>query len=178
MNELVIHIDWKGPLSLSQVRSLRDLKSDFGLYQVYAEHAVYGRCLVYIGLAAKQTFGVRIPYENWGSGSENDPEKVEVYVGRLKGSESPSDEEQIRQIRIAEALLIHAHAPAYNTQHMMASPKSVTHGHIRVLNSGAVRSLHREVSGLMWTEGALDVRTYKPFERHAEVYVPPGAVEQ
>jgi hypothetical protein len=176
--EMDIHIHWQGPLSVTDVRKLTNLRSDFGVYQIYAEHPVYGRCLVYIGLAARQTFGIRVPAGRWDSGSENDPNKIEIYVGRLKGFENPSDEAQMQQIRMAEALLIHSHGPAYNTQYGKESPKGVTHGDVRVLNWGAVRSLHREVSGLMWTDAGDNVWTYKTFERHNEVSIPPGDIEQ
>lgn len=139
---------------------------------------MYSRCLVYIGLAARQTFGVRVPVHRWDSGSENDPDKIEIYVGRLKGIESPTDEDQMHQIKLAEALLIHAHGPAYNTQYGKTPPKGLTHADVRVLNWGAVRSLHREVSGLLWTDAGDAVQHYKTFERHAEVEMEEGDIEQ
>src|ERR1700754_721509 len=109
-----IHIQWQGPHSLAEAVALNSPNTDFGLYQIYAEHPVYGRALVYIGRARTRTFGVRIREHRWDTGSENDPSKIEIYVGRLKAEAIPSDLEQNRQIEMAEGLLIHAHGPAYN----------------------------------------------------------------
>ncbi len=92
--ELIIHIDWRGPFTLAQTQILTDAATDFGLYQVYAEHPVYGRCLVYLGRARSLTFGQRVAQHRWDTGSEMDPAKVEIYVGRLKGQPIPSIDEQ------------------------------------------------------------------------------------
>lgn len=165
MPELIIHIDWTGPFTLLEVKSFTSLTLDFGLYQIYAHHPVYSRNLVYIGRARSRTFGVRISEHRWDTGSENDPAKVEVYLGRLKAEAIPTLEEQKTHIELAEALLIHAHAPAYNTQYGMRSPAASAHSNVRVLNWGAVRSVHREVSGLMWTAAAETFKLYKPYDR-------------
>jgi hypothetical protein len=154
VNEKLIHIEWEGPYSLKAVKSLTG-DSDFGLYQVYVCHPVYGPgVLAYIGLACDQTFSARIGQHDWGSGSENDPNKVEVYVGRLKGDNTPSRQQWNDDIKLAEKLLIHSHGPAYNSTHIMDCEADPKVRNIRVLNWGAVRSLHREVSGLVWTSAS------------------------
>ncbi len=144
----MIHLEWSGPFSLDAIQRLNGI-SDKGLYQVYAHHPVYGRCLVYIG-KTDDTFARRIPEHNFERGSENDPERVEYYVGRLKGETTPDTSQWSEEIGLAETLLIHAHAPAYNSTEMMCVSNEKAVANVRVLNSGAVRSLHREVSGLMW----------------------------
>jgi len=165
MSELIIHVEWKGPFSLPEVETFKSPKTDFGLYQIYSHHPVYGRSLMYIGRARSRTFGVRISEHHWDAGSENDPSKVEVYLGRLKAEASPVLEEQRKHIELAESLLIHSHAPAYNTQYGMKPPAATVCGNVRVLNWGAVRSLHREVSGLMWTAAAERFKAHKIYER-------------
>lgn len=56
-----IHIEWEGPKLLSDINNLNDPKYDYGVYQIYGGHPVYGtNILLYIGKADKQTFGVRI----------------------------------------------------------------------------------------------------------------------
>ncbi len=152
MLEQIIDIQWDGPHSLDAIASF-NRPWDKGLYQVYAHHPVYGRCLVYIGKTCT-TFADRIPAHKFETGSENDPEKVEYYVGRLKGEKAPDSFQWDEEIKAAEALLIHAHGPAYNSTEMMAIHNEEAIKNIRVLNWGAVRSLHREVSGLMWTAAA------------------------
>jgi hypothetical protein len=74
-------------------------------------------------------------------------------VGRLKGYSTPTLDKWKEEIALAERLLIHAHGPAYNSTNIDA-PNEGTNPeirNIRVLNWGSVRSLNREVSGLMWT---------------------------
>ena len=167
MDELVIHVEWVGPYSLADVDAFADPKSDIGVYQVYAHHPVYGHNLVYIGQAGR-TFADRIREHAWDSGTENNPEKVEIYLGRLKGETAPRREEWQRQIGLAEALLIHSHGPAYNSHFVMDPPPVATHGHVRVLNWGAVRSLHREVSSLMWTAEGISFRSHRVYRQPSD----------
>jgi hypothetical protein len=48
--ERIIHIEWEGPYSLSQLDTLNDLRKDYGLYQIYGHHPIYGsNVLLYIG---------------------------------------------------------------------------------------------------------------------------------
>lgn len=47
---------------------------------------------------------------------DRDADRVEVYVGRLHGSQTPDDATWERLIKLAERLLIHVHAPPMNTQ--------------------------------------------------------------
>ena len=156
MSEQIIHIQWEGPHTLNAITSLNGA-CDKGLYQVYAHHPVYGQCLVYIGKTCT-TFAERIcqspPQEQWEGGSENDPRKVEYYVGRLKWAKTPERDQWDREIEQAEALLIHAHGPAYNSTNIKAINNEEAVKNIRVLDWGAVCSLHREVSGLMWMAAA------------------------
>jgi hypothetical protein len=154
----LINILWGGPHCLDVIRRFDNRDSDYGLYQIYAHHPVYGFGLVYIGRAREQTFATRVSQHDWGSGSENDPRQVEAYVGRLIG-ETPDLDTWRGQIDAAEKLLIHSHAPAYNTQHIYNSPLVSECEHIRVLNWGACRSLAREVSGLMWTSAGVELRS-------------------
>ncbi|MCP4305494.1 MAG: hypothetical protein GY788_11575 [bacterium] len=158
MIERPVHLCWEGPFDLIDLPKLSDPETDIGLYQIYAHHPVYGRCLVYIGKAQTQTFGQRIRQEQWDTGSENDPERVEIYVGRLIGRSTPSLSEWHIEIDAAEKLLIHSHAPAYNSQNILNAPAPLECGDVRVLNWGACRSLAREVSGWMWTSKGVTLR--------------------
>ena len=138
--------------------------TDKGLYQVDAHHPIYGRNLVYIGRTDGASFGARIPRHFWEGGAENDPERVEYYVGRLIGAVTPSSGQWRQDIILAEALLIHSHGPAYNSQWVKEAPPETSHGHVRVLNWGAVRSLRREVSGLMWSRSPARFKNYKVYD--------------
>jgi hypothetical protein len=165
--EELINIFWSGPFSLTELRTFNSQESDFGIYQIYTHHPVYGKTLTYIGQAREQTFAVRVAQHNWGSGAENDPSCVDVYIGRLIGR-TPSLAQWRSQIDRAEKLLIHSHAPAYNTHCIQNPPSEAECGNVRVLNWGACRSLSREVSGLMWTSAALKLREQGPYQAPAE----------
>jgi hypothetical protein len=160
-HEEEIHIYWTGPVSHNDLQSLKG-PSDKGIYCVYGHHPMYGKVLVYIG-KTHINFASRTVVEDWVGGSENDPNNVEYYLGRLIGRETPSLEEWKRQIIVAEALLIHAHAPAYCSQHIKQVEKKIDVSHARVHNWGAVRSLHREVSGLTWTKRSDDFKRLPPY---------------
>ena len=61
MNGEIIHIDWDGPYRIEEINELNDEKKDYGIYQIYGTHPVYGsNVLLYIGKADQQTFGARI----------------------------------------------------------------------------------------------------------------------
>src|SRR4051812_26319347 len=110
--ETIIHIEWDGPHKLDAIATLTG-HTDYGIYQIYGGHPVYGNsALLYIGLAAAQYFGGRIPQEQqWLF--NRDAGRVEVYVGRFSGSHTPDDDTWDRHIKLAERLLIYAHAPPH-----------------------------------------------------------------
>jgi hypothetical protein len=154
--EQVIHLDWDGPFTLDQLKDGAGGKgpTDYGVYQIYGTHPVYGPgVLLYIGKAAEQTFRERILQESWWDNVDTD--RIEVYLGRLykpKSERTPNDEEWSSRIGLAELLLILQHAPAYNAQGV--STFSEKHEselqNVRVINWGRRRSLVPEVSGSYW----------------------------
>lgn len=119
---------------------------DYGIYQIYGPHPTYCTVeLLYIGLAAKQTFGVRIPNHKWIEYTR-DSSQVSIYVGRLMGEETPNNDLWERQIELAESLLIYAHYPTYNSQKDSAISQP-EFGELRVFNLGRHRDLLPEISG-------------------------------
>ena len=160
-DETTIHIEWAGPYRLDAVTSLTS-PTDYGVYQIYGGHPVYGSsALLYIGLAAAQYFGQRIPQEeHWLN--NRDAERVEVYVGRLSGSKTPDDDTWTKHIRLAERLLIYAHSPPMNNQKSLAALEAELR-FIRVLNWGKHRDLLPEVSGARWTSRYDDIPNYHAY---------------
>ncbi len=66
----VNHVEWDGPYRFwdnpGQLEPVSSLKgpTDYGVHQIYGGHPVYGNsALLYIGMAAAQEFGKRIPQE-------------------------------------------------------------------------------------------------------------------
>lgn len=115
-------------------------------------------------MAAAQEFGKRIPQErHWLD--NRDAGRVEVYVGRLAGTRTPDDEGWDRQIRQAERLLIHAHAPPMNVQKSLAALATELRD-VHVLNWGYHRDLLPEISGFRWASVGDDFPDYAEFGDH------------
>ena len=155
MDLKTIHIQWEGPLSAEEVSNLSDENKDFGIYQIYGNHPVYGTgTLLYIGKACKQTFAQRIVQQDWEYWEYCHDGSIQVRVGRLAGDETPSASEWYQQIDLGEKILINAHKPAHNSA--MIGPLSPTNDkaltNIRVLNWGDYGDLLPEVSGDRWTD--------------------------
>jgi hypothetical protein len=57
----LIQIHWEGPYKLTELSTLMNTTTDYGIYQIYGKHPVYGSdVLLYIGKADYQTLGKRI----------------------------------------------------------------------------------------------------------------------
>ena len=115
-----VRVQWENPVGLDVVLKLSG-DNDYGLYQVYSHHVVFGpSALVYIGMAAEQTFGVRFKqHEAYWLSEEND---VEIRVGRLWPDDYVKDRggrDWKQLLSDTEALLVHWHSPPYNTQHII-----------------------------------------------------------
>ncbi|MBM4763099.1 hypothetical protein [Bacillus sp. B15-48] len=153
----LIHIDWQGPFSLNQLNLLTDDSNDYGIYQIYGNHLVYGKdVLLYIGKADQQTIGKRVSQENWWN--TNDSKRLKIYVGRIAGEYTPEDNTWSKEIDLAEKLLINVHKPAYNSKSLSSIP-DVELQDIHILNWGDHRDLLPEISGLRWTS-KLDTMEY------------------
>lgn len=145
----LIQIEWKGPYSLEELILLDDRSHDYGIYQIYGKHVVYGKdVLLYIGKADFQTIGRRVLQENWWY--TNDSNHLKIYAGRLAGEKTPQEEIWFKEIDLAEKLLINVHKPAYNSKYLTSIPDTELQD-IHILNCGDHRDLLPEVSGLRWT---------------------------
>ncbi len=171
----VVHIQWAGPFSWEgkqksdrplMYKSVGELNgpTDYGVYQVYGCHAIYGvDTLLYIGKASGQKFADRLPEETDLWWWHSDRQRLSVYVGRLSGwNGTPSNAEWEEHIDRAERLLILAHTPAYNAQKGIDYKDSELQ-EFHVLNWGCHRSLLPEVSGWRYTSKFDDETKYKPY---------------
>jgi hypothetical protein len=142
-----LHVEWKGPHTYEEAQRLKNEETDYGVYQIYGSHPVYGSdVLLYIGKADEQTFGVRLGQEDWNFRNQ-DSERVAVYVGRLHAySNIPTVAKWSKHIALVERLLIYSHWPAGNS-----SGLNVVFGKdlypVHILNWGKYRDLLPEVSG-------------------------------
>lgn len=158
-----IHINWEGPYTYEKALQFRNENGDYGVYQIYGTHPVYGRdVLIYIGKADYQTFGKRLSQEQWRT-TNSDSSALNVYIGKLGGyGGTPSNEEWSRQISAAERMLIVAHWPAGNSSGLNVSFGEDYHD-IHVLNWGNHRSLLPEVSGARYSDHFASGEDYGSF---------------
>lgn len=144
-----IHVFWEGPWGLDDLSKIKDETKDYGIYQIYGFHPLYGHSvLLYIGQAISQPFGVRIAQESWHL--NEDQENIEIYVGRLASQKPITNDEWNNRIDQAEKLLIFAHSPAYNTQNTRSLPEAYILKN-NVYNWESKRDLFPEVSGYRYT---------------------------
>ncbi|MCM3709184.1 hypothetical protein [Sporosarcina luteola] len=156
-NVRLIHIEWEGPYSLQSLTDLMNEEMDYGIYQVYGRHPVYGSdVLLYIGKADLQTIGKRISQEGWWN--TNDSGRLLIYAGRLAGVQTPEEIDWSIEIDLAEKLLICVHKPAYNSKNLFNIPDEALQN-VHILNWGSHRDLLPEVSGLRWTSKLYPLET-------------------
>ncbi len=85
---MAINLVWSGPYTYGQVLDL-DGGADYGVYQIYCHHPVYGAgALVYIGKADRATFGARFgnaDYAWLGDDArwEDNGRGIRIHVGRI-----------------------------------------------------------------------------------------------
>lgn len=104
----IVEIEWEGPLLMEGIEKLND-SWDYGIYQIYGTHPIFGSdSLLYIGKAQENSFAGRIPAHREWVEWESTP--VDIYVGRLGGTEKMLDETKWAKwnemIERAEKLLI------------------------------------------------------------------------
>lgn len=158
---ITIHIEWDGPYTLDQLPELNDSNRDYGIYQIYGGHPVYGsQVLMYIGKADQQTFCTRISQENWHF--NRNAGQVQIHVGRLAGIQTPGLEQWSQEITRAERLLIYSHSPACNSQ-CVSSINEDGLLDVHILNWGCHRDLMAEVSGSRWTSKYHELPNYQEY---------------
>ena len=148
---LDIHINWDGPYTHDEALNVHS-ETDYGLYQFYGDHLVYGSdVLLYLGKAEAQTFGRRISQHNWESWTSS---QVEIYLGKIASLSVLKTEEWARQICLSERIILQSHTPAFNSSNL----NSIGHKFedVRVLNWGRRKDLLPEVSISRW-EGSYAV---------------------
>ena len=111
-------IEWVGPFSLDYVIDELNGKDDYGLYQIYGTHIVYGASsLLYIGKAEGLTFSQR--FSQHRSEWLSEEEGVSIRIGRIASADYAYDPPDWRKVlRDAEALTIYWHSPAYNSSNI------------------------------------------------------------
>ena len=145
---------------MDQAKQLNS-NEDYGLYQFYGDHPVYGQnVLLYIGKAVKQTFSSRLSQHNWPLWI---PSTFQIYVGRICTERKLDDRDWEYLIDLAEKIQIYSHGPAFNTSNL--NKINSERPDARVMNWGMRKSLLPEVSINRW-EGGLTVGHVLPANLH------------
>ena len=120
----IVRIEWEGPFSIEEVLELDDRNKDYGLYQIYGHHIVYGKdSLLYIGQTGN-TFSQRFnEHLVW----LEEEEGVFIHVGRIASEDY--DEQGRKDV---EALTIYWHSPAYNSSNI----ETYNGQRLKVVNDG------------------------------------------
>ncbi len=134
-----VKIKWEGPLSLQMARTRADVVEDYGLYQVYGRHVVFGAdALLYIGRATEQTFAQRLTNHRW----LDEEQDVTIRLGRIADDDYKSNAHWRKIVCDCESLSIYRHSPPYNSQNIQRC--SVVGLHVQ--NWGARGALMQEFS--------------------------------
>lgn len=134
-----VGVEWEGPFSIDKVLELTDENKDFGIYQIYGRHIIFGTgSLLYIG-ETNTTFGQRFKTEHkvW----LDEEEGVFIHVGRIM-SEDYDAYGRKQVIEDTEALTIYWHSPPYNSCHVQRYKRQP----LKVVNLGKRGSLDKEYS--------------------------------
>lgn len=168
MSPKVIYLEWDGPYTFFELEELDDVRCDYGVYQVYGHHPLYGdEALLFIGKAEDQTFGEKLAQEKVYWDAEGEMEPLSIYVGRLAGTETPSQEIWGVEMDAAARLLIYAHAPVFNGRDLGAAPDADLR-EIHLINWGNFMDLEAEISGARWLYKITDMPDYNTYGKHGE----------
>ena len=111
-----VRVEWEGSLTIDEVLELGDPNRDFGLYQIYGCHVIFGdNSLLYIGETAtkERTFSQRfVEHAGW----LKEEKGVFIYVGRINKEDYGADRQQV--IKDTEAFTIYWHSPPYNSSNI------------------------------------------------------------
>jgi hypothetical protein len=131
--------------------STHESEKDYGIYQIYGNHSVYGdNSLLYIGKTKKQTYSKRINgHKDFDASQVSKFTKLHLsYFCKIDDlSEANWDE----AIDLVETVFIRAHSPALNSQNVMGFLEKDT-PNILIYNWGERGSLLPEVSTLRYSE--------------------------
>ena len=164
-----IYIDWEGPFTLDELEELDDPRIDYGLYQVYGSHPLYGEdVLLYLGATGgERTFVSRLADEQNYWEAEEDFQPLIIFVGRHMGVVTPTNGVWEEEMDLALRLLVFAHAPVFNAREVAVSPDDDLKD-VHVVNWGQDLDLAPEVSGRRYLYKFPDTPEYSYYGKQGE----------
>jgi hypothetical protein len=153
-NLVIIHLNWVEHEWNDKVYEELDTKKDFGIYQVYGDHPVYGEdTLLYIGKAQEQTYSKRLKPPQHDDFIETNIKKIsKINVSYFTKNDDVEYKNWGFYIGLVEKLLIRSHIPAYNAQDVKGVLSTDNFkNNLLVLNWGDRGKLLPEVSSLRYS---------------------------
>jgi hypothetical protein len=123
--------EWSGPFTRDEViermrhagtAPLYDDGEDYGLYQIYGTHILFGpESLLYVGKATEQTFSQRFRQHRAWLDAEA---PVHVYLGRtyVPGRHDGPASSWAADVAMAERVIIYKYSPPYNSSSVAEAP--------------------------------------------------------
>jgi len=168
MTPKTIFIDWDGPYTFDELEELEDPRIDYGLYQVYGAHPLYGEeVLLYLGQTGERAFGDKLAEERSYWEAEEDFQPLSIYVGRLMGPVTPTGGDWVEEMDLAHRLLVFAHVPVFNGREVAAAPDDALK-EVHVVNWGSHLDLAPEVSGARYLYKFPDTPEYSYYGKQGE----------
>jgi hypothetical protein len=142
MPDTTLHFEWEGLLRFDEIHD-KTSNDDYGLYQIYAHHLVYGPgALVYIGKAEDQSFATRLN-QHWMNWAKPEDSPL-VRLGRMDKRDYRDDADWASLLAAAEPLTVFWHTPAYTSHFILDYPDHALR--MRILNTGKRGGLLPEYS--------------------------------
>ena len=128
-----VRIEWEGTFSVDDVIASLNNKDDYGLYQIYGKHIIFGEnSLLYIGMTDKP-FSERLKTHRSDSlWYDEEQGKVFIRIARVPRA----------VLKDAEALEIYWHSPPYNS----ANIYDYAGNPLQIVNEGNRGSLVKSLS--------------------------------
>ncbi len=157
----IIEIMWSGPFTSEEILKMNG-PTDYGFYQLYGNHIVYGNnVLLYFGKAAAQNFATRIPqHVDWFGWEDIQPE---YYIGRIGGETQPDNSDWDEQIDYAESKIIFECHPSWNSSGLNRTVKKVKGNEAVILNHGVRRSLPKIICDQFLVDSTMKKGTWKVY---------------
>lgn len=168
-NFQMYHLYWKAyDWDINAINTAYNSNRDYGIYQVYGDHPVYGAdTLLYIGKAKDQTYSTRMKGHTDFDASQAS-KFTKLHLSYFCKADDLSETNWGDAIDVVELALIKAHMPALNSQQVMGFLEAGA-PNILIYNWGERGRLLPEVSTLRCSELYHDSAKYD-FEKLALIY--------
>lgn len=147
----ILHLEWERIDWDKFVKNHYISSSDYGIYQVYGNHPIYGNdVLLYIGKAQDQTFGTRLE-QHWDFSVNFFSNLSRIHLGRLTEKDDWNKRTLEMNIDRIEKLLILANCPAFNANGIKGTLNTEEIDFFQVLNWGDYGSILPESSSVKYS---------------------------